>query len=220
MKPAWWKSLLSHVWEFPIENKHSDISGNLEITLHRGEWKLSTDNAIYSFGKHYTSYAIAFRQLGITNLPVQSVLILGCGIGSVARLLDAHPSIRHLTALDVDPLMIALAQKYWPESLRDKTVFLVEDADVWVKSANDFSFDLVIADIFIDDVTPQVFLKAEFLACLKKLLNQNGLLLFSRIDYTQMQRMANNDFKRNFQSIFPEAEVMKVGHNLMFVGRR
>lgn len=220
MKPAWWKSLLSHVWELPVEKLHSEISGNLDITLHRGEWKLSTDNAIYSYGRYYTSYAIAFRQLGITSRPVHSVLIMGCGIGSVARLLEKHPVIKHITALDIDPVMIDLAKKYWPEKLLDKTVFVVEDAAKWVRDANDFRFDLLIADIFIDDVTPSEFLDAVFLSGLKKLLSKHGLLLFSKIHYTHEQQLANNKFKKIFLSVFPNGESLKAGHNLMMVGRR
>jgi spermidine synthase len=220
LKPAWWKSWLSYVWELPVEQRHSDISGQLEVTLQRGEWKLSTGNAIYSFGKHYTSYAIAFSQLEIESSPVHSVLVLGCGIGSVARLLESHPTLRHITALDIDPVMIQLAQKYWPDKLRDNTVFVVEDAEIWVREAVDFSFDLVIADIFIDDVTPSGFLKPDFLDSLKKLLHQDGLLLFSKINYTQEQQFANKDFEKTFLSVFPKGEVLKAGHNLMMVGRK
>jgi hypothetical protein len=45
LKPHPLRRALSFFWEIPIEKISSDISGPLEISLHKGEWKLSTENA-------------------------------------------------------------------------------------------------------------------------------------------------------------------------------
>jgi spermidine synthase len=52
-------------------------------------------------------------------------LILGIGLGSVVRLLDNQKSIESIVAIDIDPVVIQLAKKYWPEiSTKIKTDFL------------------------------------------------------------------------------------------------
>ena len=115
MKISRFQKLLSYFYEIPIEKLHSQYSGNLEVSFHRGEWKLSTDQAIYSFGKHYTSYKIAFNKLHIQDFNIKKVLILGVGLGSVVRLLDRQKSIESIVAVDIDPVIIELAKKYWPD---------------------------------------------------------------------------------------------------------
>lgn len=219
MKPHPLKWALSFFREIPVEQISSNFSGQLEISLHKGEWKLSTENAVYSFGKRYTSYALAFRKLYSKIQSVESVLVLGCGIGSVARLLENHPNLRHITAIDIDPAMIILAQKYWPVTLLDKTIFICDDAEDWVKSVNGIQFDMIIADLFIDDVTPTVFESASFMSALKKLLSKKGLLLFSRIHCSKAQQLKNKEFERTFKSVFQDGYMLPVGFNLMMVGQ-
>ena len=218
MKPHPLKRALSFFWEIPIEKISSDISGPLEVSLHKGEWKLSTENAVYSFGKRYTSYALAFHQLQDKIQTVESILILGSGIGSVARLLENQPQLRHITVIDIDPVMIDLAQKYWPDTLLDKTIFICADAEEWVQNTADLRYNLVIADLFIDDVTPAVFETASFLTALKNLISSNGMLLLSRIHYTASQQQKIKAFEKTFKSVFPKGYTLPVGFNLMMVG--
>lgn len=219
MKPHPLKWALSFFREIPVEHISSDFSGQLEVSLHKGEWKLSTENAVYSFGKRYTSYALAFRKLYSKIQSVESVLVLGCGIGSVARLLENHANLRHITAIDIDPAMITLAKKYWSELLLDKTIFICDDAEEWVRNTNEIQYDLIIADLFIDDVTPSVFESSSFLTALKKLFSNKGLLLFSRIHYSQAQQQKNKEFEKTFKSVFQNGYALPVGFNLMMVGQ-
>lgn len=219
MKPAWYLVPISYVLEIPIEKRHSAYSATIRVSLHRGEWKLSTFNAIYSFGKYYTSYKSAFEQLNINQHPATNVLILGVGLGSVVKLLMDHPTLKNITAIDIDPQIIDLAKKYWPDiHAQFQTDFHTEDAIDWLERRSDFEkYDLILSDIFIDDQTPESMLTHNYLRLLKESLNPNGILLYSKINYTEKQQEANSNFEKTFNKVFPTGYTLPTSYNLMYI---
>lgn len=220
MKPTWYLKGLSYLIDIPIEKKHSDYSGTLEVSLHRGEWKLSTFNAIYSFGKYYTSFKIAFNQLEIKQLPIRNILILGVGLGSIARLLDQHPTLKMISAVDIDPAIIDLAKKYWPLSHSSvSTDFYAQDAIEWLQLHTE-KFDLILSDIFIDDQTPDSMLTSQYLQSLKQHLSENGMLIYSKLHYTEAQKINNQTFDKTFQSVFPNGFTLLAQYNKMYIHRQ
>jgi spermidine synthase len=219
LKIPFYKRLLSYVVEIPVEERYSDLSGSLELSIHQGEWKLSSPNAVYSFGLHYTSYRIAFDRLGIFDFPAQRVLILGAGIGSIARLLSGHPAIKEMVVVDVDPVVLQFAQKYWPYEAGVKIDFHANDAAQFAKQTAPQTFDLILSDVFVDDETPEQLIAVEYLQNLQHLLRPEGMLLFSKLDYKPSDKTANQAFSSVFQSVFPQGFTLKAAHNLMFVGR-
>lgn len=222
MKVSRIQKLLSYFYEIPIEKTHSKYSGDLEVSLHRGEWKLSTTHAIYSFGKHYTSYRIAFDKLHIKDFDIKNILILGVGLGSVVRLLDQQKSIQSIVAVDIDPVVIELAQKYWPKiSKKIKTSFHTADAINWLKkNQNAHKFDLIISDIFIDIETPENFTNKEYLSLLSPILNQNGILIYSRLNYKDYNKEGNEKFEKTFFDVFPASFIIPAQYNKMYIHRK
>jgi ubiquinone/menaquinone biosynthesis C-methylase UbiE len=220
LKIPFYKRLLSYVVEIPVEERYSDLSGSLELSIHQGEWKLSSPNAVYSFGMHYTSYRIAFDRLGIFDFPAKRVLMLGAGIGSIARLLAGHPSTQEMVVVDIDPVVIQFAKEYWPYEMDVKVEFHADDAAQFAERIQQGTFDLILSDVFVDDVTPDQINTDEYLQNLQKLLSPEGMLLFSKLDYKPSDHTENKDFSAVFQSVFPQGFTLKAAHNLMFVGRK
>lgn len=222
MKADWYLKALSYFYDIPIEKKHSEYSGTLEVSLHRGEWKLSTFNAIYSFGKHYTSFRGAFKQLDIQQFPAQNILLLGVGLGSIVRLLKKHPTIKEISAVDIDPSIIQLAQKYWPDTdSKFKTSFYAVDAVRWLKAhPAEAKYDLILSDIFIDDQTPENMLTHQFLNLLKDRLSTNGLLIYSKLQFTEEQKKANALFDKTFSGVFPSGFTLHAQYNKMYIHRQ
>lgn len=210
--------LLSYLFEVPLEKRKSEISGTLEVSIHRGEYKLSSQNAIYSFGKHYTSFKIAFETLSIQELPFKKVLILGAGLGSIAQLLGNHPHISSVTAVDIDPVIIDLAKKYWPKTKQVQYLFVTADAFDFVEQSKE-NFDLILSDIFIDDQTPEHVATGKFLHHLKHLLTKDGCLIYSKLDLSKLQNNENRSFGKTFQSVFKKGFTLQAEYNRMFVAR-
>ena len=220
MKKSKVLSVLSYFFEIPVEKRESEYSGLLELTLHKGEWKLSTTNAIYSFGSHYSSFRTAFKRLHIEKLPVRNVLLFGVGIGSIAELLKKHPTIENLTAVDIDRDMIEWAKELWPE-VKFKTEFIVSDALDWLlKSSDNELFDLILIDIFIDDLTPEQFTTNQFLSLVKQKMNESSMLIYSKINATQEHKNANQIFEKNFAEIFPTAFSFNAQYNKIYVSQQ
>lgn len=212
---ASFKNILSYIFDIPIEKRKSVYSGEVQVSLSQGQYKLSTTNAIYSFGKKYTSFDIAFKSLDIQHLPIEKVLVLGFGLGSVIDLLENHPCINEVIAVDADAVIMDLAKKYLQSSLKTKTIFICEDAELYVKNSVQ-QFDLVLFDVFIQDETPMPFMQKDFLLPLKKMVSKNGILLYSKIDDSNKSKIENMQFEAIFTDVFKESFSIDTNGNKVF----
>ncbi len=209
------KKFLSYFFDFSIEKRQSRFSGEVEVALRQGQYMLSTHNAIYSFGNKYTSFDKAFRATAIHNRKVESVLVLGFGLGSVVDLLERHPSINNITAVDADDTIIELAKKYLQSGLKEKVRYVCADAEKFV-AENNTQYDLILFDVFIGDLTPVQFMQPVFLKSLKGLIAPDGMLLYSKIDDSMRSRIENAQFETNFSAVFSEAFSIDANGNKLF----
>lgn len=193
----------------------SQYSGEVVVSMHRGEYKLSTQNAIYSFGKNYSSFDIALNAVDIQHKEIQSVLVLGFGLGSVVDLLENNNSIQKITAVDADTVIIDLAKKYLQANIKNKIMYVCSDAAEFVYN-NAAQYDLVLFDVFIDDETPIPFMQTDFLFALKQLVANNGYLLFSKIDDSHKSKIENAQFEKKFSAVFPESFSIDTNGNKIF----
>lgn len=208
--------VLSYLFDLSVEKKTSDFSGIVEVSLSSGQYKLSTQNAVYSFGKKYTSFDVAFNSIDILNRQIKTVLVLGFGLGSVVDLLENHPTIQQIKAVDADKVIIELAKKYLQTSLKNKVEYVCEDAEKFVLVNHDKQYDLVLFDVFIEDETPMNFMKQSFLESLKKLVSNNGLLLFSKINDSNKSKIENDQFEKIFSAVFHDGFSIDTNGNKVF----
>lgn len=209
------KKLLSYIFNFPIEKVQSQFSGEVQVSLSEGQYMLSTENAIYSFGKNYTSFEVAFNSIDIFNHKTQTVLVLGLGLGSVLDLLENHQTINQIVAIDADAVIIDLAKKYLQSNLKSKTQFICEDAEKYINESNQ-KFDLVLFDVFIENETPIPFMQKDFLINLKNNVAENGILLFSKIENSTKSKIENQQFESVFTSVFKESFTINTNGNKVF----
>lgn len=212
------KEFLSHVYEFPIEQVESRYSTLLNISYYKGRYLLSTRNAVYSFADKYSSFLQAFKKIDLKNRNIQKVLLLGYGLGSIPQILQQHYQFKgHFTAVEIDPVIIDLAKRYGYMPEQSKIDVYCADAYDFVKSDKE-QYDLICADIFIDDTIPESIESDAFLHNLSRLLHpKNGLLLYSRLQSDDFQRSATQAFKNNhFKKIFyPIVEIDTKGNLIL-----
>lgn len=205
----------SYIFDLPVEKKNSNYSGEVVVSIHEGQYKLSTQNAIYSFGKKYTSFDIAFQAIQVQQRNINEVLVLGFGLGSVVDLLEKQNTISSIIAVDIDEVIIDLAKKYLHTPLKSKVKFICADAIDYVSQETN-KFDMLIVDLFIDDETPMPFMQADFLRKLKNLLSEDAVLLFSKIDDLQKHKIENIQFEQLFQQQFPNGFSIDAKGNKIF----
>lgn len=209
------KYILSYFFDITLEKRQSAFSGEVEVSLSHGQYKLSTQNAIYSYGIKYTSFDTAFKAIDIQQQKVESVLVLGFGLGSVVDLLENHPSIKKIIAVDADEVIIDLAKKYLQSGLKSNVEYYCSDAESFINNTHE-QYDLILFDVFIEELTPIQFMQVNFLSNLKKNSAQNGTLLFSKIDDSFRSKIENAQFEKNFTAVFPEAFSIDANGNKVF----
>jgi predicted membrane-bound spermidine synthase len=216
-----WKRLLSYFFEFHIESAPSDYNPHLYVSLKQGRYQLSTANAVYSYDDLYDNFSRSFHKIDLDQLNVESVLILGLGLGSIPFMLEKiFQKQYHYTMVEIDESVIYLAQKYVLDGLTSGKQIICADAHSFVMQCQE-KFDLVCMDIFLDATIPTVFEDSEFLEALKNLVKPCGLLMYNRLASNDADIEKTNVFyHRTFQSVFPQGTYLDVGGNWMLLDKK
>jgi protein-L-isoaspartate O-methyltransferase len=153
------KKILSYI--YPVTKKiHSEISGDLEITWYNGKKHLDSKNANYSYGSLQRILKIGLEKIDLTN--TKKILILGMGGGSVIKTLqDDFNYQNHITAIDIDPVIIKIAKEEFDIVEGKNLKIICEDAQLFMQ-LNSQKFDLIIIDLYIDTKVPSPFLELPF----------------------------------------------------------
>lgn len=220
MKPPRWKSLLSYLVEWHMESAPSPINPHLYVSLSRGRYQLATARAIYSYGDLYENFARTFRRLKLDEEPIEDVLLLGLGLGSVPYMLENvfHKNYRY-TAVEIDESVIYLAHKYVLSDLRSPVEVICTDATAFIRQCAE-TYDLIAMDIFLDDVIPDEFESVAYLQRLASLLSHRGILLYNRLSRTHDDlHRTRLFFNEVFRTVFPDATYLDAGGNWVLVNR-
>ena len=216
--PAW-KQFLSFFTEITLEKRESEKSGKLKVVVDRGRIKLNANSATYSFEDLYTCYRNTFNEIDLHDHPINQVLVLGYGLGSVPRLLDdrLEHSIAY-TGIEHDRVIIELAGKYG--YLNDKIELIEADAMEFIQK-NQKQFDLIAVDLFLDSTVPARFQTVEFLELVLKATSPNGWILFNRLAYPEKElHQTATYFEEIFARVIPHVNYVETKGNWVLMGRR
>lgn len=168
--------LLSYL--YPITKKvKSEINGTLEITWYNGKKHLNSKNANYSYGSLQRILKFGLEKLDLKN--VNSILVLGLGGGSVIETLKTDFNYQNqITAVDIDPQIIAIAKNEFQIETSKKLNIICDDALHYIENTPD-TFDLIIIDLFIDLTVPEQFLDLSFWETTLKRKSASGSILFN-----------------------------------------
>jgi spermidine synthase len=218
MSAPLWKRLLSYLFELHVESTSSEYNPHLYVSLKNGRYQLSTANAIYSYGDLYDNFSGAFAKMDLDKGNIQSVLILGLGLGSIPIILEkVFKKQYHYTAVEIDEEVVYLASKYTLPALESNIEIISTDAAIFTLQCQQ-QFDLIAVDIFLDDVIPNTFQQPSFLKQVAELLTDKGVLLYNHLAYTQADRNKAKDFfEAAFQIVFPQAVFVETNGNWMMM---
>ncbi|MEZ5038994.1 MAG: fused MFS/spermidine synthase [Saprospiraceae bacterium] len=216
-----WKRWSSYLFEWHIESSSSEYNPHLYVSLKKGRYQLSTAHAVYSFADLYDNFGDTFKKIDWENWPVDKVLVLGLGLGSIPLLLEQHLGTTfHCTAVEIDEAVIGLASTYGLPAIQAPLDIVCADARAFVAQSRE-QFDLICMDVFLDDTVPEIFEQQHFLQQLKDRLTPNGLLLYNRLAATQHDTQSTEKFhKEQFLSVFPAAYALPLKGNWMLANRK
>jgi spermidine synthase len=212
------KKWLSYLTPIEIERTSSAFNPFLQVRLQKGRFQLCTEKAIYSYADLYDNFTKAFAKMPLERLPIQKVLVLGVGLGSVMYILEKlHHRNYQYVGVEIDEKVIELAKKYGISALKSDIQLICADAAEFVATCNE-AFDLILVDIFLDDVVPNDFEQGVFLQQINNLRSPNGVLLYNRLSFFEKDRDKTLLFFNNtFKKYFPEATFWDVDGNWMLV---
>ena len=170
------KRLLSYL--YPVtKTLVSQYSGPLEITWYNGKKHLNSKNANYSYGSLQRILKFGLEKINFSD--VDSVLVLGMGGGSVIETLrEDFNYVKQIDAVEIDPIIIAIAQNEFGISESEFLKIHCLDAFEFVKT-NDKTFDVIIVDLYIDLTVPDKFLNLEFWDHVIGSKSSKGTLIFN-----------------------------------------
>lgn len=213
-----WKKWVSHVVPLTLETAASEQNPDLAVMLDRGRLQLLSGNAIYSWDDLYHNFTIAFGALDLEKRPIEDVLILGLGLGSVPYILEkTYGRTYRYTAVEWDETVAELAAKYTLSRLKSPVEVITADAGIFLQVTEE-QYDMIVVDIFEDDRTPEQFETVAFLEACSERLRPNGLILYNRL-YNAHRNIVSTQrfFEDTFKNAFPGGEKIDTGGNWILV---
>jgi spermidine synthase len=191
-----------------LEERESNYNGHLRVvtTLGMGTY-IQADGLTQSGGIVESIWKSTLRHILHTKYDIQSVLILGLGGGTVAKLARKFWPDSKITGVDIDPLMIELGKTYL--GLDETEVEIkIQDAAESVPGG----FDLVVVDLYRGDKFPKKFESIIYLRSLAKY----HLVIFNRLSYKDNKHKADK-FSKKLKSIFGKVETYRPVTNVMYI---
>lgn len=217
------KQLLSYILPINIFQIKSEINQNLEVTWNNGRLVLDSKNTNFSFGSLERVMNVGLKKIGKETIAsYQSVLVLGVGGGSVLKLLqDEFQFTRKIIGIELDPKVIAIANRYFGLDKRNNIEIYNTDAEIFVKETS-LTFDLIVIDIFQDKKMPDFLFSAPFINDLSQILSKKGSILFNSIVTLSTEFERNKDYHNLVSSYFSSVQkLIKVeGDNELFILRK
>jgi spermidine synthase len=138
-------------WLWPVRVERVDgLFGPLEVRWESGRLVVNSAYGNQSFGSLHRVWQQVFEDLDLRNHRPHSVLMLGFGAGSAAHILRNELGIQApITAVELDPAMIAIANRHFGYDRLPGITLLQGDATILVHGLRE-RFDLVLVDLFDD----------------------------------------------------------------------
>ena len=220
MKKPFGKKALSFVKNVLLESTFSEYNPLLEVYLSQGRYQLCTSGAVYSYEDKYENFYNVFKKIDWDKLNIEKVLLMGLGLASVPQMLEQkfHKQFEY-HAIEIDPEIIRLANKYILDELNSPLQIFEMDAEIFVDIVDEL-FDMIIIDIFDNNVVPEKFESHDFLSKTANLLAEDGIVLFNRLnidDKSYQETMAY--YEKTFKEIFPMAKSILIKDNIILCNR-
>jgi spermidine synthase len=217
---SFWQKWLSYLYPVTIEEAGSALNPELAVVMDRGRLQLLSGQAIYSWDDLYHNFTRAFAELRPEKKPYHDVLLLGLGLGSVPYILEKKHGVEYAyTAVEWDDTIAELASRYTLNRLKSPVEVVTADAAVFVEVCEEL-FDIVIVDIFEDNITPDTFETPEFLESCLRLTRPGGWILYNRLCQTPADRLDTERFwEGTFRHVLPNPDKLDTGGNWILVSR-
>jgi len=151
------------------------------------------------------------------NPQPKRILILGLGGGVLSNVLHEIVPEAEIVSVDIDPVVVKLAKKYFNYKENDKVTTEIKDGRVYVKRAKlkNQTFDWVILDAFNGDYIPEHLMTKEFLQEVKDLLNPGGIVSANTFSTSKLYDYESVTYQQVFGKLYTYQAPTK-GNRVLF----
>jgi spermidine synthase len=186
-----------------VEEIHSDINGKLYVYYINGRYILNTDHANYSYQELHEAFRFILKKYRKHIRHNSKVLVLGLGGGSIIHILHKEFKVQcEIKAIEYDPEIIHLAEKYWNMKNTPRLRICHDDAYHFVHHTKE-KFDLILFDIYINNNIPEKFESKSFFHALKNIMSKKGLLIYNKDFGSPIMKRSLPDMDKSFFEVFP-----------------
>ena len=197
-----------------IEKTYSKINGEIIVSEFFGQRRIICCGLLQSGSLVHSIWLKALKKVREKNLPTKKILILGFGGGTAAKIASKFWPAAQITGIEIDPIIIKLAKKYFALDQTPNLKILQTDAIDYI--VNNQQFNLILVDTYLGDQLPLHSESPNFLNALKKTLSQNGIIIFNRLFWGEHKEKAKK-FTQNLEKVFPQIELIRTSSNLLIL---
>lgn len=199
-------SIIKQLWQNPLKTLH-------RTPLRKGDAK--------RLSREKSKESIAGGFLGKQDdRPPQNILLLGLGGGTVVKMLQKKFPDTHITAVEIDPVMITIAKKYFKIKPSSKLKIVQADAFKFVTTNNlqPNSYNLILVDLFAGDSQPAQLHTHQFHKDLKKILSQYGQIIFNCLFFDH-HKINTEKFIEKIENEYEEIKLIRSLSNLFVIAK-
>ncbi len=181
-----------------IGNFHSEFNGEIQLIKFLNNLRLEVGGLTQSGDVMVWIWSQAIKNLLPKNYLPENILLLGLGGGSALFWLRRHFPKAHLTVVEIDPVMVSIAKKYFRvDQIKDLTI-INQDAVEFIQRTKQ-KFSLILVDCYQGFTTPTGF---DDIKVLKKMKQVGENILINRL-YWDQHKIITDEFvekiSRHFQ---------------------
>jgi len=183
-----------------IANFSSPYNKHIAVYEEHGEMKLLVNGSPQSGRYIRALWKEALKKFHHT-LPLNHILVLGLGGGTVINLLHGANPEALITAVDIDKVIIDIAKKYFKVDEMKEVSIIHEDAKRWITENQKNKYDCIVIDLFSGRHIPDFVTEEEFICSVTNMLTPSGCLYINYLqenEYEQLSEIVRKRIEKQF----------------------
>lgn len=177
-----------------IKFPDSKFNKNISVSRFINATTLFVDGLIESGEVMTRVWRKGIKSLLPKSFSPKKVLLLGLAGGCNAHLINRFYPKASITAVEIDPFMVTLGNKYFNlKKVKNLKIIIADALDFANNLGKTDQYDLVLVDCFVGQEIPQKLEDPQFLDKLKK---HSRFVLINRLWYQKEKAITSNFFRK------------------------